>query len=176
MFKKSHHWTLSWTGWIIFSTSNPMFIKSNVNIVTILVTICGIWIGDWIYWPLTGRNYKQLRQFHWVTHSKDHCNHSLLCLHQLLPGDDSQQCPLFSCSRSYRLATVSQRTPCSSCRRSTDWLSLTVLLITSRHGLHKKTPFLCCCFQLLPCTHACFWRRYSAASFTVVALQRVYMP
>jgi hypothetical protein len=32
----------------------------------------------------------------------------LLCLHQSLPGDGSQQCPLFPCSRSYRLANVPQ--------------------------------------------------------------------
>jgi hypothetical protein len=24
----------------------------------LLVTIDGVWIGEWIYWPLTGRNYK----------------------------------------------------------------------------------------------------------------------
>jgi hypothetical protein len=31
----------------------------------------------------------------------------LLCLHYSLPGDGSQQCPLFRCPRSYGLATVS---------------------------------------------------------------------
>jgi hypothetical protein len=40
---------------------------------------------------------------------------SLLCLHQSLPGDGSQQCPLFPWSRSYLLATVSQLTHCSNC-------------------------------------------------------------
>jgi hypothetical protein len=33
---------------------------------------------------------------------------SLLCLHQSLPGDGSQQCPLLPCSRSYWFATVAQ--------------------------------------------------------------------
>jgi hypothetical protein len=41
---------------------------------------------------------------------------SLLCLHQSLPGEGSQQCPLLPCSHSYRLATVSQLTQYSSCR------------------------------------------------------------
>jgi hypothetical protein len=35
---------------------------------------------------------------------------SLLCLHQPLPGNGSKQCPLLLCSRTYRLATVSQLT------------------------------------------------------------------
>jgi hypothetical protein len=35
---------------------------------------------------------------------------SLQCLHQSLPGDGSQQCPLLPCSRSYGLVTVPQLT------------------------------------------------------------------
>jgi hypothetical protein len=37
---------------------------------------------------------------------------SLLCLHQSLPGDESQQCPLLPCSRSYLSVTVPQVTHC----------------------------------------------------------------
>jgi hypothetical protein len=40
---------------------------------------------------------------------------SLLCLHQSLPGDGSQECPLLPCSRSYRLATFPRPTHCSNC-------------------------------------------------------------
>jgi hypothetical protein len=34
-----------------------------VNFLTVVlshvwVTIYGVWIGNWIYWPLTSRNYK----------------------------------------------------------------------------------------------------------------------
>jgi hypothetical protein len=36
----------------------------------------GFWIGYWIYWPLTDRNYKKLRQSQEITHSKYHCNYS----------------------------------------------------------------------------------------------------
>jgi hypothetical protein len=50
---------------------------------------------------------------------------SLLCLHHSLPGDGSQQCPLFPCSPSYWLTTVSQ-------------VIQLVLLIKPQHGLHRK--------------------------------------
>jgi hypothetical protein len=34
------------------------------------VTTDGVLIVNRIYWTLTERNYKQLRQYHWVTHSE----------------------------------------------------------------------------------------------------------
>jgi hypothetical protein len=40
-----------------------------------------------------------------------------------------------------------------------NWLSLTVLLITSWHAPHRKRCSLSC-FQLLPCEHACLWSCY----------------
>jgi hypothetical protein len=40
------------------------------------VTINEVWIGNRIYWKLTDRNYKYLRQSDSVTHFKDHCNYS----------------------------------------------------------------------------------------------------
>jgi hypothetical protein len=40
------------------------------------VTIGTVWIGSVITWTLTERNYKWLRQFHWVIHSKVYCNYS----------------------------------------------------------------------------------------------------
>jgi hypothetical protein len=43
---------------------------------------------------------------------------SLLCLHQSLPCDGSEQCLLLSCSRSYRLATVPQLTHRQSQRQT----------------------------------------------------------
>jgi hypothetical protein len=40
--------------------SNPgeNVVCCTVNIVTYLVTRHGVWIGNWIYWPLINRNYK----------------------------------------------------------------------------------------------------------------------
>jgi hypothetical protein len=47
----------------------------SVNILSrVWVNIDGFWIGHCIYWPLTDLNYKQLKQLHWFTYSKDHCN------------------------------------------------------------------------------------------------------
>jgi hypothetical protein len=39
----------------------------------------------------------------------------MLHLHQLLPGDESQKCPLLPCSCFYWLVTVSQLTHFSNC-------------------------------------------------------------
>jgi hypothetical protein len=46
-----------------------------VHIVTWL-TIDRVWIGNWVYWTLKTRNYKYLRQSHWVAHPRDNCNYS----------------------------------------------------------------------------------------------------
>jgi hypothetical protein len=54
---------------------------------------------------------------------------SLLCLHQSLPGDGSQQCSVLPCSRPYRLVTVPQL------------IAPTVLLIISRHRQQRKRCF-----------------------------------
>jgi hypothetical protein len=40
------------------------------------VTIDWVWIGEYIYWPLTGHNYKQLkhsRYFHTLRFTRAHC-------------------------------------------------------------------------------------------------------
>jgi hypothetical protein len=34
------------------------------------VTTDGVRIGNWIYWPLTGRNYKQVQHCYWFSHYK----------------------------------------------------------------------------------------------------------
>jgi hypothetical protein len=62
---------------------------------------------------------------------------SLLC-HQPLLGGGSQQCPLLPCSRSYRVATVSQLTHCFSCPAYN---------ISAQTA--QNTSFLCCCLQFL---------------------------
>jgi hypothetical protein len=136
-------------------------------------------------------------------HFTNHCNHSthkffsVCCFHQSLSGDGSQECPLFPCSRSYRLATVSQLTRCQSqsyvttdgqsaslfwCQapiwslRPDFYYCQTVVGLMVRGALsdertsncyaykisaliaHKRS-LLCCCFQLLPCRHACLRSR-----------------
>jgi hypothetical protein len=72
---------------------------------------------------------------------------SLLC-HQLLPGDESEQCSLRPCSCSYRLATLSQLTDCSNCPAYN---------ISAR--IAHKTSFICClihcCVRVLGCPRHC---------------------
>jgi hypothetical protein len=64
------------------------------------VTMDGVWIGEWIYWPLihTTWNYKQLQRYHWSTHFTNHYTLSLLqpfivfpsrCLVTTLNNEDS---------------------------------------------------------------------------------------
>jgi hypothetical protein len=36
----------------------------------VLMTIDGVRIGDWIYWPHTGRNYKEIFHCYWFSHYK----------------------------------------------------------------------------------------------------------
>jgi hypothetical protein len=62
---------------------------------------------------------------------------SMLCLHQSLPGDGSQQCPLLPCSYSYRLANVSELTYCFNCPAYNIWER-----IVRNTPLPKVTPLL----------------------------------
>jgi hypothetical protein len=72
------------------------------------VTIHGVLIGIWIYRTFTVRNYCATDNSHTLQFTTAGTNLlNLLYLHQSLPDDGSQQC-LLPCSRSYRLATVSQ--------------------------------------------------------------------
>jgi hypothetical protein len=48
--------------------------------------------------------------------------------------------------------TVSQLTHCSSCRLSTNCPAYNNISARTT----QNVPFLCCSFQLLPCTYACF--------------------
>jgi hypothetical protein len=148
---------------------------------------------------------------------------SLLCLHQSLSGDGSQQYPPLPCSRSYRLVTtnsfnikvkvktkVTSRPTVSGPVRFGEkprlgpntifwllsdscwfvhvarslwgedgsvvyyscWSSPAQSYLPRSHCsnclpniisalIAYKTPFLCCCFQLLSCSHACLRSRYS---------------
>jgi hypothetical protein len=85
----------------------------------------------------------------------------LLCLHQSLSGDRSQQWAVLPCSLSYRLATVPQITPCSNCPayNVSAWIA-------------QKTPFFCCCFHLLPCKHVCFRSRFSVTAVVFLLISR----
>jgi hypothetical protein len=61
---------------------------------------------------VTTNNFDSLTELHTpkITATTAHSLLSVLCLHQSLPGDGSQKCPLLSCSHPYQLATVSQLT------------------------------------------------------------------
>jgi hypothetical protein len=77
-----------------------------------------IWLEcdcNWFYWTLQGSIVLSLT--HTVCSSLQHVltQLSLLCLHQSLPGDGFQQCPLFLCSHSYQFVTAPQLTHCFSC-------------------------------------------------------------
>jgi hypothetical protein len=64
--------------------------------------------------------------------------------------------------RSYRLATVSQLTHCSNCPACniSAWTE-------------QKTLFLCCCFQLLTCKHACLRSLYSVTAIVFMLTSRL---
>jgi hypothetical protein len=78
---------------------------------------------------VTKNIYSAITNSHKHTHTHTYCSSlpqvlsfvSLLYtyLHQSLPDDVSQQCPLNPCSGSYRLTTVPQLTPCSD--KLPDW-------------------------------------------------------
>jgi hypothetical protein len=53
-------------------------------------------VGNWIYWPLTGCNYKQLLHYCWFP-TENHSTLSVLSLHYSLLGNSSPQW-LFLCS------------------------------------------------------------------------------
>jgi hypothetical protein len=75
---------------------------------------------------------------------------NLLCLHRSFPGDESQQCPLLPCPRSYQLATASQLTHCCNCPTYNN----------SARTAHK-TAFLCCCIHC--CVRIC-WNAHVIAT------------
>jgi hypothetical protein len=114
------------------------------NSVTILscvpVTIDGVWIGNWIYWTLTERNYN----YSTVVNSLQHALSlfSLLYFHRLLPGNGFQH-------HSFLTFHVHFLT----CLLSHNLLnSRHVLLITPQRGLQRKLlsqQFLCCCVTQL---------------------------
>jgi hypothetical protein len=54
---------------------------------------------------------------------------------------------------------------------SLDWLSITVLLITSRYRQHRK-HHSCCCFQLPMCKHACLWSCYMVMAVVQLLISR----
>jgi hypothetical protein len=95
------------------------------------VTIDGVWIGNWIYWPLTDRNYVTiaLSLIHTLYSSLQHVLLSLLCLHQSLPGNSFQRwtfpllwVPELSLCLSYQHLTV---------RAHNNWTSFLWLLTNS---------------------------------------------
>jgi hypothetical protein len=106
------------------------------------VTVDGVWIGEWIYWPLihTTRNYKHYKLIY--------------TLYKLLEHQLSLF-PACCVAVSPSLATTSNNGDSSASRAQVhsshppvqNWTKLiapTVLVITSRHGTHRKHFFYYC--------------------------------
>jgi hypothetical protein len=58
---------------------------SNISYGHVWVTLDGVWIGEWIYWPLLHKtlNYKHLQRYHWLPYFTNYYTLSLLSLHCL---------------------------------------------------------------------------------------------
>jgi hypothetical protein len=94
VFKSSRGWVLSWARWIEF-TSLHFISLSPLILSRDLVTIDGVWIGNWICWTLTEGNYKTIvsTQIHTLCSLLQHVRSflSLLCLHRLWLGNGFQR-------------------------------------------------------------------------------------
>jgi hypothetical protein len=104
-----------------------------LHTVTYLVTRHVVWIGKRICWT---RNYKYLRQYHCVTHSKDHCNYSTRevssvftsrCLVVAFNGERSPSTGFLNCPR--------PQLPASHFSQ----LQISVLSLPGKH-VHRAVP------------------------------------
>jgi hypothetical protein len=70
--------------------SNPINLVNPIPLLapvaTNLVTLYGVWIGNWIYSELAECNYKKLREFLWVIHSKTYFNYSTYKVFSVYPS------------------------------------------------------------------------------------------
>jgi hypothetical protein len=82
----------------------------------VIVTGHGVWIGNRIYWT-----HGIIRVLLLVIDELYFSLQHMLSLHQSLPGNGFQRCPMLPRSRLYRLATVSQLIYCSNCWTSTNF-------------------------------------------------------
>jgi hypothetical protein len=139
------------------------------------VIIGGVWIGDRIYWTLW---YSEWLNFaiHYYAHTHPHTHthtqtlvstvmSSLVVARYLLqrrtfpflwvPNSPRPQLPSSKSNSSQRLNLNSPLTHSLTKQllfTSLRWLSLTVLLITSRHGPHRKhRPSVAVCRYLVVC-------------------------
>jgi hypothetical protein len=99
------------------------------------VTIDGVWINDWIKWPLinSARNYKQLQRYRWSAHFAIPYTLNLL-----------QPFIVFQ-SRCLLIARISEDSSASGLTPllllTNELIDPTVLVITSRRGPHVKHRF-----------------------------------
>jgi hypothetical protein len=118
------------------------------------VTINGVWIGEWIYWPImhTTRNYTQLQRYRWSPPCTNHYTLSLLnllCLYSRSlatssnSGDSSasrawvllSQPPLQKLTRTIAPSLLSL-----PCRAQLTGCPSSLLFITPRRGPRRQHP------------------------------------
>jgi hypothetical protein len=90
------------------TTSFPIHLSYHLTVLSLVwVTIDGVWIGDWIYWPLT--DCTELSLIHALVFSLQHALSlfSLLCLHQSLLLNGFQR-------RKFPFLWVPELSPCLS--------------------------------------------------------------
>jgi hypothetical protein len=115
------------------------------------VTIDGVWIGNRICWTL-----KKLQITTTVSLSytlQNHCNYTTYKIFSLFPSRCSVAASI-NVSSLYSGFPNSSRPQLQQCST----LNCPAYNILTRTA--QKTPFLCCCFQLLPCKYACLRSRY----------------
>jgi hypothetical protein len=147
--------------WVLANTNEDVWCKECLLLSRFSgVTIDGVWIGERIYWPLTlgtTSNYSAIATLHTsqITTATAKpfpaccvfASRSLVTVFNSGVSSASRAQVLLPHSPvqnfvNYQLTTlnyiaISSRPPLHN---STDWSLQTVLLITSRHGPHKKHP------------------------------------
>jgi hypothetical protein len=115
----------------------PRFVYCHV----LCVTTDGVRIREWIYWPLihsfvTTSNYSStaISTIHKSSHHSLSFS-SVLCLYQSFPGNGFYQCRFFSFTCSGSIFTASRT------ELPNYWLCPLLILVISRHGPCRNTPF-----------------------------------
>jgi hypothetical protein len=147
------------------------------------VTVDGVWIGDRIYWTLTERNYKKLRQSHWGTHLKHHCNYSMHKFFSVFPS----HCrwlwvpELFPASATATLYWLIHSS--TNWLHSTDWLTAAPNLSRLYLGTDPTENTVSHCYSSIVGMETCLFAKPLLsngccifAHLAIVVQQQAYMP